>query len=245
MKPRSDTLFHFTRNVETLKSILKYGFWPRYSLEDFNWYSSSIGLISYPMVCFCDIPLARISDHIGFYGDFGIGVSRTWADTNRLNPLVYLANDTPVSLALSRLLNNNLTADNGYYQNSANDINSIISFVKPVWGYVNVNGLPAKKEFYQENEWRYVPLNNNLIKPWISKEEHLNPTNLQAFNEQARMHGSLTITPHDIKYIFVKDDSDIPGLVDYVHANLGQYSGNDLKILNSRIISTHSISQDI
>ena len=134
MKPRSDTLFHFTRNVETLKSILKYGFWPRYSLEDFNWYSSSIGLISYPMVCFCDIPLARISDHIGFYGDFGIGVSRTWADTNRLNPLVYLANDTPVSLALSRLLNNNLTADNGYYQNSANDINSIISFVKPVWG---------------------------------------------------------------------------------------------------------------
>ena len=59
------------------------------------------------------------------------------------------------------------------------------------------------------------------------------------------MHGSLTITPQDIKYIFVKDDSDIPGLVDYVHANLGQYSGNDLKILNSRIISTHSISQDI
>ncbi len=79
MKPRSDTLFYFTKNIDTLKSILKNGFWPRYSLEDFNWYNPQMGSIAYPMVCFCDIPLIRPREHVSFYGDYGLGMTKQWA----------------------------------------------------------------------------------------------------------------------------------------------------------------------
>ena len=94
MKPRSHTLFHFTKSLDTLQGILKNGFWPRYSLEDFNWYSQAIDFISYPMVCFCDIPLTRIGDHVGFYGEYGLGLTKKWAITNGLNPLFYLSQPT-------------------------------------------------------------------------------------------------------------------------------------------------------
>ena len=82
MQPRSDTLFHFTKNINTLKNILQNGFWPRYCLEDFNWYNAELGYIAYPMVCFCDIPLSRINEHVKFYGDYGIGLTKNWGLTN-------------------------------------------------------------------------------------------------------------------------------------------------------------------
>lgn len=53
MTPKSNALFHFTKNVETLKLILKGGFWPRYCLEDVAWLGyEQFSYIGYPMVCF-------------------------------------------------------------------------------------------------------------------------------------------------------------------------------------------------
>ncbi len=244
MKPRSHTLFHFTKSGDALKSILKNGFWPRYSLEDFNWYNSEIGYISYPMVCFCDIPLTRLEEHVGFYGEYGLGMTKQWAKTNGLNPLIYLSQSTPVSIALSRLFNNNHHATGGYYQGSAEDINSIISYVKPEEGNMMVGAIPTPKEFYQENEWRYVP-KVEAIRQWITKEEHLNSLMLNACNETAKNNGTLQITPKDIKYIFVKSDAEIPGIIDFIQTELGHYSGNDLKILMSRVVSSESINVDL
>jgi hypothetical protein len=76
MKPKSHTLFHFTKNVEFVKNILLDGFWPRYCLEDLSWYVFDVGYVAFPMVCFCDIPLSRINEHVGFYGEYGIGVTK-------------------------------------------------------------------------------------------------------------------------------------------------------------------------
>jgi hypothetical protein len=244
MKPRSETLFHFTKSPDALKSILKNGFWPRYSLEDFAWYNTEIGQISYPMVCFCDIPLSRIDDHVSFYGEYGIGMTKQWARTNGLNPVIYLSNLTTVSVALSRLFNSNPHSTGGYYPNCAEDINSIISFIKPVDGNIMVGPMPTRKDFYQENEWRYVP-KAPAIRQWITKEEHLNPLTLNAQNETVKNNQVLQITPNDIKYIFVKTDADIPNIVDFMQSELGHYTGNDLKILMSRIVSLESINADI
>ena len=244
MKPRSHTLFHFTKSVDTLKSIMKNGFWPRYCLEDFNWYSSKIGQISYPMVCFCDIPLTRIEDHVEFYGEYGIGVTKKWAKANGLNPIIYLSQPTPVSAAIHRLLNNNQHSSGGYYQESADDINSIISYIKPIEGTMPVGPMPITKEFYQENEWRYVP-RNKAIRQWISKEDHTLPPTLSAYNEIAKNNGTLHLAPTDIKYIFVKSDADIPAIIDFIQTELGHYSANDLKILMSRVVSIESINVDL
>ena len=244
MKPRSQTLFHFTKNIDTLKSILKNGFWPRYSLEDFDWYDQSIGHISYPMICFCDIPLTRIREHVGYYGEYGIGMNKEWAKNNGLNPLIYLSQPTPVSTALARLFTSNPHTTGGYYPGSVEDINDIISYVKPVEGNILVGGIPTPKEFYQENEWRYVP-KSQAIRQWIFKEDYLDKNKLNVFNEAAKNNGTLQITPKDIKYIFVKSDADIPAIVDFIQSELGKFSANDLKILMSRVTSSESINVDL
>jgi hypothetical protein len=116
MKPRSHTLFHFTKSVETLESILANGFWPKYCQEDFKWYNPETGLISYPMVCFCDIPLTRIDAHVKFYGSYGLGLTKQWAMSNKLSPVIYIPNDTRLSNALTRMLRKGAKPQLEYYK---------------------------------------------------------------------------------------------------------------------------------
>jgi len=236
MKPRSHTLFHFTKSVESLKSILKDGFWPRYCLEDFNWYNPQTGYISYPMVCFCDIPLTRLEEHVRFYGEYGVGLTKRWGVSNGLSPVIYLSQTSPVSLSFSKLFNST--------KNCAEDVNSIISCIKPIEGNMVVGGIPISKEFYQENEWRYVP-KSQQIRQWVSKEDHSNAQMLFTLNEAAKQHGKIQASPDDIKYIFVKSDADIPSVIDFIQTELGHYSGNNLKVLMSRVVSLESINVDL
>ncbi len=90
MKPRSDNLFHFTKSIDILESILKNGFYARYCLEDIRWLNSNEDkFIAFPMVCFCDIPLSRATEHTEFYGSYGLGLTKDWGIRNNLNPVVY------------------------------------------------------------------------------------------------------------------------------------------------------------
>jgi len=241
LKPRSHTFFHFTKEIDTLKSILKNGFWTRYCQEDFEWYNPEINSICYPMVCFCDIPLSRIDEHIDFYGNYGLGLTKKWGFSNELNPVIYLSNK-PLKKSLLTLFSQNQNQE--YYPNSASDINSILSFIKPVKGNIKKEGKSIEKDFYQENEWRYIP-SSPKIQMWISKEDFENEEIKNKFNKSAQEHGSLKFHPNDIKYIFVKSDLDIPNIIDFIQSTFSNYSDNELKILISRIVSLESLNADL
>ena len=144
MQARSHTLFHFTKNLDTLKSILQNGFWPRYCLEDFSWYNMNMNFIAYPLVSFCDIPLSRIDEHVAFYGEYGLGLTKEWARVNRLNPVVYLSDSTVVRDSLLRLFRNHEKGN--FYDESALDLNFLLSCIKPVEGDMWIGGKPVKKE---------------------------------------------------------------------------------------------------
>jgi hypothetical protein len=245
MKPRSHTLFHFTKSVETLESILANGFWPRYCLEDFDWYNPEMRLISYPMVCFCDIPLTRIDTHVKFYGSFGLGLTKQWAMLNKLSPVIYISKDTNVSNALTRMLHESPRPPMESYVGSAKDINSIIAHVKPIEGDAIVDGKPVQKEFYQESEWRYIADVKGILPQWISKEDHSSHEILSFWNEAAKVFSPLRFSAKDIKYIFVKSDKDIPKIIDFIQTKLTHYTERDRKILSSRIISLKSINIDL
>ena len=93
MSPKSHTLFHFTDKIETLKLILMNGFWPRFCLEDVSWLKyPDFDFIAYPMVCFCDIPLSRVNEHVSFYGEYGLGLTKDWAVRNGITPVQYISN---------------------------------------------------------------------------------------------------------------------------------------------------------
>ncbi|KZW95328.1 hypothetical protein WM54_15340 [Aeromonas veronii] len=111
-----------------------------------------------------------------------------------------------------------------------------------------VNGESILKEFYQENEWRYAisGLATELkSKPWLYEIDYKNKTILENQNLKSKEYYSLKISPSDIRYIFVKSDSDIPNMVNFIQTNLDYYPSSDIKILLSRIMSFETITRDI
>lgn len=245
MNPKSHTLFHFTKSKETLKLIFQNGFWPRYCLEDIRWVAQQgDDYIAFPMVCFCDIPLGRISEHVGFYGEFGLGMTKEWANANGLNPILYLASDNNLSAEMRALNSHSWKINDEDRELALETMRYIYMHTKPTDGHMIVDGQPLAKEFYQESEWRYVPkheeVKSYLLKPSFDDQECLNQ-----HNQSSKEHSSLKFTPKDVKYIFVKNDSDIPDMINFIQTDLDHYPSADLKVLMSRVISLESIQLDM
>lgn len=92
----TSSLFHYTKEVSDLKSILENGLKPNYCKEDFS--ETPINkFIALPMLCFCDIPISRAStfrqgkDDTG-YGNYALGLTKEWGIKNNINPILYISN---------------------------------------------------------------------------------------------------------------------------------------------------------
>lgn len=239
MQPKSDNLFHFTKSLQILKTILKNGIEPRYCLEDIEWIGTSHTQVAYAMKCFCDIPLTRISEHKEFYGHYGIGLTKEWGLKNGLQPVIYLREDGSIKKCIRFLLGIDEPSDEVDKEELRMTIVSMLALCKPLKGKMLVDGKYIEKEFFQENEWRYSPpIREMLLK-------HRFTDDVALANAVAAKEHTLAIKPQDIKYIFVNEDSEIPEMVDFINSNLSEHSLNDLKILQSRIISLKSIEADL
>lgn len=96
----SETLFHFTPKPEYLFQLLQNEFKPRYYPEIIHLEGMKTLNKAIPMVCFCDIPLSQIKDHIDTYGNYGIGMTKEWAIKNKLNPVLYLEPSSKLSKSI-------------------------------------------------------------------------------------------------------------------------------------------------
>jgi Putative abortive phage resistance protein AbiGi, antitoxin len=245
MPPRSRTLFHFTKSLDTLKLILSEGFWPRYCAEDTRWHGQiDAQSVAFPMVCFCDIPLSRISDHVNFYGQYGLGMTREWATVNGLNPILYLAGENSVMAALRKLNAHASTLAEKDRDPAKKTTRYVYSHTKPVSGVMIVDGAPVEKDFYLESEWRYVPQHDE-IKAYLRHTTFTDTDRLKVENEKTSKHCRLKFTPKDIKYIFVRSDADIPEIINFIQIALDHYPHADTKVLMSRVTSLESIQGDV
>lgn len=245
MTPRSSTLFHFTKNRETLQSILANGFWPRYCAEDTRWVGQeNAPIVAFPMVCFCDIPLSRISDHVDFYDQYGIGVTREWGIKNSLNPVLYVAGENPVCSELRSLNAHANKLDGEDKSNAKESVRYLYAHVKPSRGIVIINGSPVEKDFYLESEWRHVPQNTE-ISPYLRSDIFSDSEKLAVENDKTNLHCKLKLSPGDIKYIFVKNDSDIPNFIDFIQSGIAGILHSEAKMLMSRVTSLESIQADL
>lgn len=104
--PLSSThLYHFTRTIEDLASILRNGFEYRVIQEDLPLTGFQGEVFSIPgivrhsyefsAVCFCDIPEYAIHDHSNQYGAYGIGLKKSWGMANGITPIRYIHYHTP------------------------------------------------------------------------------------------------------------------------------------------------------
>lgn len=68
---------------------------------------------------------------------------------------------------------------------------------------------------------------------------------IEVNNNLTKQYCSIKFTPKDIKYIFVKSDSDIPNIINFIQTELDYFPSSDLKVLMSRVTSLESIRRDI
>jgi hypothetical protein len=101
-----------------------------------------------------------------------------------------------------------------------------------------VGGQIVEKEFYQENEWRYLPENFRMLFPDDFERDR------EKLNREIEALG-IKFSPNDVRYIFVKSDAELPTIFDFIQNNLGVYPLNDLKILSTRITSIETLSRDL
>lgn len=196
------------------------------------------------MVCFCDIPLSRISDHVNFYGQYGLGMTREWAKFNGLNPVFYLAGGNPVMKALRMLKKHANALDEGIMTHAKRTIRYVYAHAKPVNGIMIVDGTPVEKDFYLESEWRHVP-EKAEIKAYLRHSAFLDTERLDRENQMTSQHCRLRFTPRDIRYIFVRSDADIPEIINFIQTKLDHYPHADTKVLMSRVTSLDSIQGDV
>jgi len=203
--------------------------------------------IAFPVVCFCDIPLGRISEHVGFYGKYGLGMSRTWALENNLNPVFYISPAAPLGESFITTITSGLRSDrteNEEDKKVTEHLKFMLAHTKPLSGKMIRRGDTTERDFYLENEWRRVP-DIAGIPLALVEESYENAERRSGYDASLREQAALEFAPEDVRYLFVETDNDIPHLVDFINTALTRFSSDSLKILNTRIISLEHIGKDV
>lgn len=245
-KVSSDYLFHFTPKNENLISILRNYFMPFYCMEKLDYLdlkdsSSNYFEMAFPLVCFCDIPNPLQETHRNKFGSYGIGLDKSWGIKNRLTPIVYTHRNTIISSNLkyfvelySKLKNNGLPESD--LSGLKNHISYLMMHYKSYEGYAyNKREKRFEKEiirFYDEREWRYIPLNCNNLKLNLKRDEYETIELLNEENEKIQKCNKLVFQISDIKYLYLKDESEIHP---FLNALSDKYSEDDLNVLKSLI----------
>lgn len=248
------TLFHFTESFEGLKDILSSNFKLSYAKEHIYGLTEEL-VIRTPMVSFCDLRMSEIKDHIGNYGNYGIGMKKSWAIKNNLNPVLYLSNKSQISEYILKLINEFPAVKQSAHENTI--LSKYIVQATEISGYIKNYSGPLERKgkiisenyiFADEREWRYkLPFekvleeftNNNFIgftTDMITTKEQLN---------QRVNHIRLEFEPEDISYIIVNDDKELVPLINHIKVVKGDgFTANVVSRLQSRIITVEQIMKD-
>lgn len=167
-------IIHFTRKFQTLKLIIKNGFRPSESEEYpifLQAYYEIEGLLQLveaeeknienrkvPLVCFCDHINKNLRQHKKRYGYYGIGLSKTWAISNFISPIFYIAKDTSTHSIMysimnltKRIIELKIHEEDPEITQLIQELYQLLDFIKPY--QEQKSGL----KYYDEREWRYVP----------------------------------------------------------------------------------------
>lgn len=252
----TNTVFHFTRSLANVESILRNDFSPQFCMEDIVRTITGIPGVekAVPMVCFCDIPLSQIRRHVQTYGEYAIGLSKDWAIKQKVNPVLYTYQNADVANKLANAChalfeherNNNL-------ENILSDnLMAAIQYIKPYEGSLRRDGQWSKEiiRFYDEREWRYVPPIKEIKGPSMMRKSDKDSdfdAAIAKINKDIIDGGiwRLSFQPKDIKYIIVRHEDEILDMLDKViNIKRDKFSYKDVQLLTTRIISMDNIKEN-
>lgn len=151
-------LYHFTRKMEYLESILINGFRPRIVMEDVSFLMKNYEhpQIGYACVCFCDLPESLLDDHKKKYGNYGIAMTKEWGIKNGINPVMYITDKNALFIENLRDLQARVLRAKSFNRPTNFDKEVFIRIVE-MSAFMRLykdeqNTVP----FYDDREWRYL-----------------------------------------------------------------------------------------
>ena len=251
MAVSSSVLFHFPNSMDNLINILTNEFQPRFCLEDlgqlFPKLEKDIYEQAIPMVCFCDLRLSNVKEHLRFYGNYGLGLNKEWGIGKGINPVIYLCPASPLCEHIFDILST--FVDDEETRKLIEDFNNITGFVKPHEGLVWRDGEYHEKYCYDEREWRYIPrfLDGKVLglpSPMMRKEEFMNKVKRGEIDAPIENIEALTFEPKDITYIMVERESEILPMINAIKHIKGRYDTDTVSVLSTRIICSEQVIED-
>lgn len=230
-KIQADTLFTFCTELDyILPSIEHKMIPPRYCEEDISFLNlDEFKKAAYPMKCFCDINLHRLTEHLRWYGYYGLAFTKEWGINNRIQPVQYINSNSYLckdfSTAFSAAYASDRRNESEVQKTLKNYLLHEMMYYKPYDGtMVSRTTKEAKaKCFTDECEWRFIPDVTIAGYEQVYFDEAI--LNAGILNEISKsMFGikeiSLGFDYTDLKYIIVKTLEDFDSLA----ARIGSWS---------------------
>lgn len=204
----ANSLFRFFKEPEYLLETLKESaLKPRYYPETVDYLDIDEKYIAYPMICFCDINLHKMSEHIKFYGSYGIAFSKDWGIDKGIQPIQYINSKSPLCKDFSEAFNYAIKSNEE--NPTQNFLLSQMYFFKPIRGTMKRDGEDVFRLFTDECEWRYVPDLSSLNLPQAVTSDEI--YSLPILNNAISLNSKawLKFNCDEIKYIIVRDESTL------------------------------------
>lgn len=264
-KQSANTLFNFMPRFEFLeKALIEKAMFPRFYEENINYLGLSFGdeqveRVAFPMLCFCDIKLHSLSDHMDGttgndgYGNFGLGLDKSWCIEKGIQPVDYINDKSSECESLSKVLN--MGTDLLYSEEFEEEHNNFfdyllekITFTKPLYGEMKKGERNIQKNFHDEREWRFVPepLENSELDFFynnVTKPNHMNNAFLNNYSDTLNLYDEylLKIESDAINYIFVKDEEYLEKLLKIISKH---YDLEEAMRLSSKVVVYDKIRRD-
>ncbi len=224
----SRLLVHFTKSETALKGILKHGFYPHMSDvymkfrqenehkrdDDFYVWKAE------PLVGFCNIKLSSINSFVETYGQFAIAISRSYAQSQDVSPVVYFEPGTPFAKSLEAKINDGFETFDGTME-TMNTSLYLEMLCKNIKGRPEGKSINENYDNSAENEWMYLPFSNfydaedevtayNEIVPNSVDKRKLAKANLAL-----RAH-AFRVPPEHIEYIILPTFAHVSKFIGYL-----------------------------
>lgn len=203
----SKTLFHFTDKLDNVKDILlngfKYGLNAERLVNTYNAYFVN-------EICFCNIPLSMIGEHVDWYGHYAIGLKRSVARDMGATPVFYVHSKSP------QIQHSRSTLSLPWYQQFSN----FTLYFKNDQGkqYKKKTMKYENKVFYDEKEWRIIAGDFLMVK-FKNQTGLYNRLQTLKTNPKYIVGTRLKIDIDDIEYIILDKPSDMVAFDVFLSSN--------------------------
>jgi hypothetical protein len=246
----SNVLFHFTKSMDDLKSILKHGFYPHYCPE-YTFGSGDSEAISkrhhpmcaVPIVSFCDLPLSLIRKHLKAYGRYGIGLKKTWGVSKGVAPVIYTHSKALTRKSISRLTARIANIND---TKALSDLERLTAYTKPFVGSAwRTNHVKMNVRFYDEREWRYVPVVRGSRSLFLDWKDYRNAATRNRLQSRFKKENTLSVDPDAIQYLIVPYDKGETNVIKLHNYLKTLYSQKDTIWVTTAIMTDNCIQEDV